>query len=400
MPFARALDEGYAPAVRENITLLTITKLITTGAYRFVIPFLAVLSDGLHVRISELGVALTLSELTGLLGPIVGRHVDRGSHRTVMVVSALGMAAGAVTCALAHGIIAFGAGIVVIAIFKLLFDISVTGWIAEHVPAEGRGRVLGIIEMSWAMGLFIGVAALGAITAIWSWRWAYAVAAFTLVVAAVLTITRLPEGRVRGESPTGEHRARRARPTRRAWSFLLPMMFLLLSIEMIVVVLGPWLQDEHGFSSGGITGVAFGLGVFELVSSFAAMRLTDRLGGWRSVTRGGALMFPAAIIFVLGHHVLAFGLIALALAILGFEFAIISSMSVATSLVPGAPAAGLGLMISINTIGRSAGTALSTWLYDHHGATVAVGPVIATTIVATLALAAGLNSRGRPAPSA
>ena len=395
MPLARALDDTYTPAIKENITLLTTTKLLTTGAYRFVIPFLAVLAHGLHIRIAQLGIALTVSELTGLLGPVVGRHVDRGSHRTLMVVSTVGMAGGALTCALARGIVAFGAGIFVIAVFKLLFDIAVTGWIAEHVPAEGRGRVLGIIEMSWAGGLFIGVALLGAVTAIWSWRWAYAFASLALVGAAVLTLVRLPEGRVRADAPAAHERVRRARPSRQAWSFLLPMMFLLLSIEMIVVVLGPWLQDEHGFTSGGITGIAFGLGVFELVSSIAATRLTDRLGGWRSVMRGGALMFPAAIIFVVGHHVLALGLVALALATLGFEFAIISSMSVATSLVPGAPAAGLGLMISINTIGRSAGTALSTWMYDHHGPTVAVSPVIGTTIVATVALAVGLSSRDR-----
>ena len=113
-----------------------------------VVGMLRAAGDGTRLRLLLLlmEAELTVSELTGLLGPLMGRFVDRGSHRFIMIVSCLGMAVGTTTCATAHGVWRFGTGIVVLAIFKLLFDISVTGWVSEHVPPTGRGRVLGIIE--------------------------------------------------------------------------------------------------------------------------------------------------------------------------------------------------------------------------------------------------------------
>lgn len=400
MLLGRALDDSYAPEVRTNLTLLTLARLSTNGAFRYVIPFLAVLARGLDIRISEIGIALTVSELTGLLGTPVGRWIDRGSHRLVMVGGLASIATGAGLAASAPGVWMFGAGLVVLSIGKLVFDVALTSWVSEYVPVNGRGRVFGIIEMSWAAGLFIGVALLGGITALWGWRWAYAFSAAVLLGVAVAMLVRLPQATPRAVQEVTAQQTVRARVSGRSWQFLVSMGFLLVSMQTMISVLGPWLQDEHGYSSAGITAVSFGLGVFELVSSFGAVRFTDRWGGWRSVMRGGLLIIPASVLFVLTHHHLAVGLVAFAVLTLGFEYCIISSFSVATSLVEGAPGAGLGLMFTANTIGIAAGTMLSTWLYDHYGPGTAVAPVIATSSIAFLLLLSGVNSQDRPATSA
>lgn len=400
MLLGRALDDSYAPEVRTNLTLLTLARLSTNGAFRYVIPFLAVLARGLDIRISEIGIALTVSELTGLLGTPVGRWIDRGSHRLVMVGGLASIATGAGLAASAPGVWMFGAGLVVLSIGKLVFDVALTSWVSEYVPVNGRGRVFGIIEMSWAAGLFIGVALLGGITALWGWRWAYAFSAAVLLGVAVAMLVRLPQATPRAVREVTAQQTVRARVSGRSWQFLVSMGFLLVSMQTMISVLGPWLQDEHGYSSAGITAVSFGLGVFELVSSFGAVRFTDRWGGWRSVMRGGLLIIPASVLFVLTHHHLAVGLVAFAVLTLGFEYCIISSFSVATSLVEGAPGAGLGLMFTANTIGIAAGTMLSTWLYDHYGPGTAVAPVIATSSIAFLLLLSGVSSQDRPATSA
>lgn len=400
MLLGRALDDSYAPEVRTNLTLLTLARLSTNGAFRYVIPFLAVLARGLDIRISEIGIALTVSELTGLLGTPVGRWIDRGSHRLVMVGGLASIATGAGLAASAPGVWMFGAGLVVLSIGKLVFDVALTSWVSEYVPVNGRGRVFGIIEMSWAAGLFIGVALLGGITALWGWRWAYAFSAAVLLGVAVAMLVRLPQATPRAVQEVTAQQTVRARVSGRSWQFLVSMGFLLVSMQTMISVLGPWLQDEHGYSSAGITAVSFGLGVFELVSSFGAVRFTDRWGGWRSVMRGGLLIIPASVLFVLTHHHLAVGLVAFAVLTLGFEYCIISSFSVATSLVEGAPGAGLGLMFTANTIGIAAGTMLSTWLYDHYGPGTAVAPVIATSSIAFLLLLSGVSSQDRPATSA
>lgn len=399
MLLGRVLDDSYDPVVRRNLTLVTVARLSTNSAFRYVIPFLSVLARGLDVSISQIGVVLTISTLTGLLGSPIGRVIDRGSHRVLMVYSLAGIAIGAAIAAFAPGVWLFGVGLVILGVSKLVFDMSLTGWVAEYVPPQGRGRVFGLIEMSWAAGLFIGVTLLGLITALWSWRWAYATAATTLFAVAVVTYVRLPPDRRRFSRTDADAISVpiRARPTARGWQFVIAMGFMLLSIQMLIAVLGPWLQDDHGFTSAGLTVVTFVMGVFELGSSFAAVRLTDIWGGWRSVMRGGSLLIPASVLFTVSHDSLWLGLLAFALITLGFEYCIISSFSVATTLVAGAPAAGLGLMFTFNTAGMAGGTLLGTWLYDHHGAGVAVAPVIASSTISVVLLALGVSSQDHPA---
>jgi len=399
MVLGRALGDSYSPVVRQNLTLITVARLVTNSAFRYVIPFLGVLADGLDVRVSKLGIALTVATLTGLLGTPIGRVIDRGSHRKLMVFGLLGMGVGTTVAAIAPDIWWFGAGLVAIGLAKLVFDVSMTGWVAEYVPADIRGRVFGLIEMSWAAGLFLGVTLLAVVTAVSSWRWAYATMTVVLVVVAIIVLVRLPDER----SVTHHDQVITGRPkgriTVRTVQFLVAMAFLLFSIQMLISVLGPWLQDFHDFTSAWLAVVTFGLGVFELVSAFGAIRLTDRWGGWRSVMRGGAMMIPAALLFALGYRQLWLGLLAFAVITLGFEYCIISSFSVGTSLVPGAPGAGLGLMFTFNTIGMAVGSTLGTWLYDKHGPGAATAPVVASAGIGTVLLLLGVSSRRRPAAS-
>ena len=138
MVLGRALDDSYSPIVRQNLTLVTVARLVTNSAFRYVIPFLGVLADGLGVRISRLGIALTVATLTGLLGTPVGRLIDRGSHRTLMVLGLLGMAGGTTVAAVTPNIWWFGAGLVLIGLAKLVFDVAMTGWVADsmHYPRD------------------------------------------------------------------------------------------------------------------------------------------------------------------------------------------------------------------------------------------------------------------------
>ena len=46
MVLGRALGDTYSPVVRQNLTLVTVARLVTNSAFRYVIPFLGVLADG------------------------------------------------------------------------------------------------------------------------------------------------------------------------------------------------------------------------------------------------------------------------------------------------------------------------------------------------------------------
>lgn len=390
----RALDDTYAPEVRANITLVTVARLTANSAYRFLVPFLAVVADGFDISVAKIGVALTIGELAGLSGTFIGRAVHRLSRRRTLVGGLATLAAGAAVVGAAPNLAVFTAGLVAIALSKIVFDIALLSWISDHVPLARRGRVIGITEMAWAASLFIGVTLMGVITAIWSWRWAYGTAAAAIVVLALLVLRRLPHDTVR--RPTGDRPPPSARLRRRPSMWIVAVGLMLLSGQLLFVVLGPWLKHEHGFSAGGVSVVAFGIGACELVASTYAIRLTDRWGGRRSMTRGGLLIVPAAIAFAAGQRSLVIGLLALGVGVLGFEFAIVSAVSVATTLVPGSPAAGIGLMVTAGTLGRATGSATGTWLYDQHGA---VAPAVLSAVVATAMVVLSSRNVGGQQPT-
>jgi predicted MFS family arabinose efflux permease len=160
----------------------------------------------------------------------------------------------------------------------------------------------------------------------------------------------------------------------------------------LVVTFGSWLEDEFGLSPAGLSAVTFLLGAGELIATLSVARFTDVWGKRRSVAAGAALMIPSSAALALWHHNLAFGVVLLAVAVLGFEFSVVSAISLGTSLVPGSPARGLGLLIGIDTIGRSLMSVPATRLYTSSG----IGwPAAMCAILATVSVVAiSFSSRG------
>jgi hypothetical protein len=106
-------------------------------------------------------------------------------------------------------------------------------------------------------------------------------------------------------------------------------------------------------------------------------------------------LIPAGIGLAIFHGHLVPGLIALAIGICGFEFAIVSLLAVGSTLVPGSPARGLALMLTGGTLGRALAAVPATRLYDRHGmAWPAVqSATFAVVTVVALAAAARVGSR-------
>jgi len=55
----------------------------------------AIIAKGFDISLSEIGIALTISELSGLLSPFIGRFVDYLSRRTAMLAGLIGIGFGA-----------------------------------------------------------------------------------------------------------------------------------------------------------------------------------------------------------------------------------------------------------------------------------------------------------------
>lgn len=378
----RRLDRSFAPEVRANVTAVTLGRLTGNAAYRFSGPFLGAIARGMHVTLGQIGVAVAVGETSGLLSPLTGRLVDRLAPRRAMWWGLVGVAAGASAAGSAPNLVAFAAGLFLLGWAKSVYDIGLGAWIAGHVAYERRSRVVGLTETSWALGLLVGVSLMGLITGVASPRWAYAAAAVVVVVMAGVLRHRLPEDHTAEARPVG---VRIGRISRSGMVVVGGMLLLAAGAQALFVTFGSWLQDQHGFSSTTLAVVTFGLGAAELAASLTSAHRTDAWGKERSVAVGASAMVPAALALAAAQRVLPLGLAAVVVAIVMFEFAIVSGIALASELVPGSAARGLAWVVSATTLGRALVAIPATRLYQHLGID---GPAVLTAALAAGAVVA------------
>jgi predicted MFS family arabinose efflux permease len=367
LSLSRLLDDTYEPEVRERLGLLTLSRLISTSSYRFTPPFLATIARGLDVSLSEIGIALALSELSGLLSPFLGSRIDRLPRRATMSVALMLVAIGATIAALSPNRWVFAVALAGLSLANATFVISMNGWFADRVPYERRSRVVGIVEFSWAGGLLIGVPLMGLVTALTSWRWGFGVGAISGVVMSVSLYRRF------ASTPEGHHAGTRESKLPKGWwrraaAPIAANGMLMAAAQCAFVTFGSWLEDDFDFTAGKLSAIAFGLGVGEFAASSGTVRFTDRLGKRRAMMLGTGLMVPMGLLLATPlRESLWLGLPILIVYILGFEFGVVSSIPIGTNVIPGHPSTGMGLMFGAGTIGRATTAIAAAWLYDQHG---------------------------------
>jgi len=364
----RFLDNSYSEETRRHVSTLTIARLTSNACFRYAPPFLASISDDFQISLSRLGLALMITEIVMGISPILGRVVDRLHRRTAMAGGLLAISGAATIAAASPSVWIFVLGMLLIAVAKFIFDIGLASWVNDHVEYEKRGRVIGLTETSWALGLLIGVTAMGLVASATSWRWGYAVGAISVAVMAIVVMTRLD-----GHDVAGSQRSRDTTkypmPRNGYWIFG-AMFFLMAASQSLFVTFGSWLEDQFGFSEAGISAVVFGLGAFELLASVTSARRTDTWGKERSTIFGALLILPAGLLLTIGHNNQVIGLILLGIYLLGFEFSIVSMLPLSANLIPSSPGRGLGIVLAGGTLGRASMSLIGTAAYEKFGINV------------------------------
>ena len=364
----RFLDDSYSEETRRHVTTLTIARLTSNACFRYAPPFLASISDDFQISLSRLGLALMITEIAMGISPVLGRFVDRMHRRTAMAGGLLAISGAATIAAASPSVWIFVLGMLLIAVAKFIFDIGLASWVNDHVEYEKRGRVIGFTETSWALGLLIGVTAMGLVASATSWRWGYAVGAISVAVVAIVVMTRLDGHDVAG-SQRSKDTTKYPMPRNGYWIFA-SMFFLMAASQTLFVTFGSWLEDEFGFTEAGISAVVFGLGAFELLASVTSARRTDTWGKERSTIFGALLILPAGLLLMVGHNNAIIGLILLGIYLLGFEFSIVSMLPLSANLIPSSPGRGLGIVLAGGTLGRASMSLIGTAAYDKFGINV------------------------------
>ena len=383
----RALDDSIPIEVRNRITLLTVARTAVNSCHRFAPPFLAVIARGNGTTLAGIGVAVAIGELSGLLSPLNGEIVERLHRRTAMVLGLIGVAAGVTLAASSVHPAMFAVGLIVLSQSKVMFDLGLGSWTTDRVPYAQRSRVMGLVEISWALGLLIGVSIMGFLTAATNWRVGYGLGAAAVVLTAGLIARGIPPDS--GEHTRATRTARVPVKVADIAVLIFGMFCLMAASQALFVTFGSWLIDSFDFTPTALSVVAVALGFTELIASLTSSRRTDAWGKEWSTAAGATLMVLASVGLAIWHDSVVIALPLCIIAIAVFEFAIVSAIPLSTAAITGSPARGMALMVGAGTVGRATASIPATRLYERFGmawpaslsAVLATGTVVAMTVL-------------------
>lgn len=364
---------GEAELGWRQLSILLAGRLAFNTAFRMVYPLLPFLALGLGVTLQTASLLVTVQVAALLLSPLGGTITDRFGERATLLAGLACFTLGAAGCALATSFWPFLAGYGLIGLGTALFMPAVQTYASNRSPYSRRGRVLGILELSWAVSALVGVVGMAQLVeAQDAWAPAFWALAATGIVMMLLT-TQLPMGQrppadraMQGAAKGGSSMGTALRLPSVAPSLIM-VGLQLMALELVFVVYGAWLEADFGASTEQL-GLVFGLlGLVELAGSLGATLLTDRLGKRRSVLVGFAAMGILVGLLPLSQGNWALFLALFLLFDLFFEFAVVSSFPLISGL--GAQARGTVMALSLTAmgIGRVVGSLAGPRLFEAMG---------------------------------
>ena len=347
-------------------------------ATRMAYTFLPAFARGSGLSVESMSAALSARELTALSAPWSGRASDRLGPLTVMRYAGLASAGGLLLATLgAPGLIA---GFVIFGFGRAAFQVALSAWVGHAVAYERRGRVTGLIELTWGGAALVGLPVAGLLITGVAW-WA----PFGVLGLAALLFSR----RIRLHKPeTGdEHGTPRRKPNMSpsAVAALATHGAMTASAQCLFLGHGLWLEDTYGLDTSEVGLAVVAVGAVEVVATTGSSRLTDRVGKRRSMLGGTAIMTGAMVaLAVFSAPPLGLGLVFLVMAFLGFEYAIVSAIPLVSELDPGARAAMVGRSVSLSTVVRAVVTLAGTAIYVNYGFAALMGAAATTGAVAII----------------
>jgi DHA1 family inner membrane transport protein len=357
-----------------TLARLTGAKAVANTALRWIPPFLPTLEKAFGVSTTQLTTIIGASEFAGLSTIAVGKHLDHGRERLVMV-SALGLVSASSIIALGGSITTFAIAFVVLILGVSNFTVAGHAWISHRVDYRWRARSIGLFETSWALALLIGAPIIALLITVFGWRGPFVALAIASAVSAVVVATTLPVTRQTAATESDEIgdiserdvRVPRQPLTKRAWLVVFGSALMATAGLSVFVISGTWLHDAFGVSTAGIGFAAMAFGGIELLASTSTAAFADRLGKLRSTIAGLMTLVVGLAIMLSSNGHLAVGMVGLLIFLLGFEYGFVTSLSLTSEAMPEARGTTLALSNAVGTVARGAGAILSGWLYGLHG---------------------------------
>lgn len=397
-------ETGPACISWRQLGVILFARMLVNAQFRIVYPFLPAISRGLGVPLETASLLVTVRALVGTSSPLFGILSDRYGRKAVMLAGLIALCAGAGLGVAGMSIGVVLAGFALLGLAKAAYDPAMQAYVGDTVPYERRGRVLGLIESSWATSWLIGVPAAGFLMARSGWHSPFLAVAGLAVLSLILTWRFLPASHSDRRLGASRHRTAETsgqQPagwvTRSAVLALVVSTLVVIANENLFMVYGAWLEGQFGLGVTTLGLVSTVVSIAELVACGTAAAIIDRIGKRRALLGGLGLNIVAYLLLPRIAQSLGSALAGLVLLALTSEFCIVSVLPLVSELAPQARGTVMAINAAMMSIGVMVISVIAPRLWDS-GGLILVTVVSAIGVgLAALLLWRGVNEAGAPA---
>ncbi len=355
-----------------TLGVILLSRIALNLQFRVVYPFLPAISRGLGIPLETAGLLLAVRSLVSMGSPLYGALADRRGRRPLMLAGLVALIAGALLVGVAPGLAVALAAFALLGFSKAAYDPAAQAYLGDAVPYERRGRVLGIIELSWSLSWFIGVPVAGFLIAASGWRSVF------WFIAGLGGVALLASWRLCRDCGRGAANRPVARTAPRPWRLpawftfrvllVLAVSFLvILANEFVFIVYGIWLETNFGLTVMALGVASLVISLAELLAETASAGMVDRLGKRRAVLGGLIAHLLSYLLLLRLAGTLGGALTGVFLMFLTFEFTVVAIIPLVSELAPEARGAVLALNLAVMALARVIGALLGPRLWAAGG---------------------------------
>jgi len=383
-----------APLFKQVIALALFKLLINTGR-RFVYPFAPVLSRGLEVPLTAITTIIAAGQFTSILGLFCGPLADRFGYRAMMKSGMAFLFVGMLLCGIFPLYWIVFLGLLVASFGKTIFDPAVQAFIGHNVPFHRRGRVIGVVEMSWAGSTLIGIPFLGLVIDQAGLNFSFYLLSFFGLVG-FLSINRIiPADRKSNDSVKSSRglfsSLKQLIKIRPAAGMLGFGFWISIANDSLFVVYGVWLEQAFHVTLLTLGFSTVVIGAAELCGESLTALFADRLGLKRAVIMGLVLAVISYSLLPFVGQTLPLALAGMFMVFLSFELSMVCSFSLSTEIMPQARATMMAGFYATSGIGRMIGILTGAALWKVGGITWVAWTAACLTALGMLSLLWGLH---------
>ncbi|MCB0199366.1 MAG: MFS transporter [Anaerolineae bacterium] len=382
------------------IVAAVLMRLTVDTTTRMFYPFLPEISRGLGISLAQGGLLMSLRSSMIFLSPIFGAYTDRRGARNLLAVALIVQAGGLLWLSSATGFATAVPPILMLGLASSAFIPNLQAAVSERVAFERRGRVLGIIEFSWAITGLVILPIIGVVMTLQGWQAPLRVIALCSLAAAPLAFLLPSQRRPLAALRTGLRRSATVvlrSTSARGGIIVNGLMFV--AAETFFVTYGAWMEQSFGMRPDQVGRIAAALGFAELIASTTSSLFIDRIGKRRGVGIGlvGMAVFMATL--PLAGSLLPLAVAAMFLFTIFFEFSIVSNIGLMSEQVPTMRGTVLSLSAMASGVVRAGSATAGAALFEWRGITAATVFGVAGSLLAAFVLFRWVKERGDMPPA-